>query len=376
MSLLACEPCLRRCILLGRIAELIECAVADQPGRRAAELLSLPDEDLVAALAPTRREEVLARAAAVPVSGLTDALQATGAWSLCIHSNAYPAGLHDCGDAPRLLTGIGAIELLERLEPQRCVAVVGARRASTYGRSTAGRLGGELASAGMTVVSGMALGVDSAAHLGAVDAGGLTVAVLGSGVDVAYPRSHQRLYRRITESGLVISELPPGTRPYRWTFPARNRIIAGLASITVVVEAAEHSGSLITAGFAADLGRDVGAVPGPVTASLSRGANRLLADGAVLVRDAQDVLDLLLGPGMRPDPAPGPQLDRELLEVLLLVEEGFASADGVARAGELDAARAGAALTRLELLGYLQRDLGGRYARTSQLAPSGPGVPP
>ena len=142
----------------------------------------------------------------------------------------------------------------------------------------------------------MAFGIDACAHRGALDTG-RTVAVLGCGADVAYPASHRSLWRRIQERGLVLSELPPGTGAWRWSFPARNRIMAALAGMTVVVEAAQRSGSLITADLAADLGRDLGAVPGPVTSRTSAGPNDLLAGGACLVRDAQDVLDAMLGPG-------------------------------------------------------------------------------
>ncbi len=177
------------------------------------------------------------------------------------------------------------------------MTVVGARRASSYGREIARELGRELAAAGFLVVSGLAFGIDACAHRGALDAG-LTVAVLGCGADVAYPAAHRSLWRRISEQGLVLSELPPGTGAWRWTFPARNRIMAALAGMTVVVEAAQRSGSLITADLAADLGRDLGAVPGPVNSRASAGANDLLAGGACLIRDAQDVLDAMLGPGV------------------------------------------------------------------------------
>ena len=182
------------------------------------------------------------------------------------------------------------------------MTIVGARRATSYGREVARELGRELAAAGMIVVSGLAFGIDGCAHRGALDAG-RTIAVLGCGPDVAYPASHRTLWRRICETGLVISEFPPGATPWRWTFPARNRIMAALAGMTVVVEAATRSGSLITTDLAADLGRDLGAVPGPVTSRASAGPNGLLASGAHVIRDAQDVLDAMLGPGRKPDRA-------------------------------------------------------------------------
>ena len=174
------------------------------------------------------------------------------------------------------------------------MTIVGARRASSYGREVARELGFGLATAGLVVVSGLSFGVDACAHRGALD-GGRTIAVLGSGPDIAYPAAHRSLWRRITERGLVISELPPGASPWRWTFPARNRIMAALAGMTIVVEAVGDSGSLLTAEVAGSLGHELGAVPGPVSARLSAGPNALLADRrARLIRDARDVLDVLL----------------------------------------------------------------------------------
>ena len=165
------------------------------------------------------------------------------------------------------------------------------------------QLGYLLAGAGLVVVSGMALGIDAAAHRGALDAGGSTIAVLGSGPDVVYPRSERRLYERITSTGAVVSEMPPGTVPGPGCFPKRNRIMAALGTMTLVVEAAQPSGSLITAEQAAKLGREVGAVPGRVTSRVARGTNALLAEGAAVIRDAQDVLDRMVGVGS-PDGAP------------------------------------------------------------------------
>jgi DNA processing protein len=216
----------------------------------------------------------------------------------------------------------------------------------------------------MVVVSGMAFGIDACAHRGALETG-LTVAVLGCGPDVAYPAAHRSLWRRIGERGLVLSELPPGTGAWRWTFPARNRVMAALAGMTVVVEAAERSGSLITADLATDLGRDLGAVPGPVSSRSSAGPNSLLAGGACLVRDAQDVLDAMLGPGMSAPTAPaGPPIDSLGVDVLDAVERGEDTCDAIAEALELTGAEAAAALAGLEAHGYLTCSLVGVYSRT------------
>jgi DNA processing protein len=247
---------------------------------------------------------------------------------------------------------------------------VGARRSSAYGRSVAEELGRMLATAGIPVVSGMASGIDSQAHRGALDGGGVTAAVLGGAPDVPYPRRNAHLYRRILdEGGAVVSELTPGSRSHRWSFPARNRIMAALGRVTVVVEATERSGSLITAGMAQDLGRDVGAVPGPVSSSLSRGTNRLIAEGALVVRHAQDVLDALLGPGVRAAAREGPEIGAPLGAALLEVERGSATCDSLAAALRAHPAEAAAALARLELLGYLESDAAGRYSRTALLTP-------
>ena len=178
----------------------------------------------------------------------------------------YPPLLAQLHDPPPCLHVRGAVELLS--EP--AVAIVGARSCSSYGAQIAREVAREVALAGVVVVSGMARGIDGEAHPGALAAGGQTVAVLGCGIDRDYPRSHADLARRICERGAVVSEYPPGVEPAPWRFPARNRIIAGLCLATVVVEARERSGALITADFAMELGRDVFAVPGEITSALSR----------------------------------------------------------------------------------------------------------
>jgi DNA processing protein len=211
----------------------------------------------------------------------------------------------------------------------------------------------------------MAFGVDSAAHEGALAAPGPTLAVLGSGADVPYPRAKRSLYERIVESGLVLSELPPSARPFRWTFPARNRIMAGLSAMTVVVEGRHDSGSLITARFAAELGREVGAVPGQVTSALAGGPNGLLADGACVVRSTADVLDVIYGAGhglAPPDRALAQALEPRLRSLLAAVEQGRGTVEAlVSEAGEAGEVLGG--LTELELLGLVRRAAGGRYVR-------------
>ncbi len=360
----ACPQCLRRARLLAHLAPYIEKIATGAPGRRSPELLRLGNEDLAEATAPKVAGQVLAGIEAVPERQLRGELDEAGCWACCRHDPLFPVGLGDAPDAPWTLIGRGDPTLLTRLSPEEAVTVVGARRASTYGREVARELGRELAMAGLVVVSGLAFGIDACAHRGALD-GGLTVAVLGCGADVAYPAAHRSLWRRIGESGLVLSELPPGSGAWRWSFPARNRIMAALSGMTVVVEAAERSGSLITADLAADLGRDLGAVPGPVGSRLSAAPNGLLAGGACLVRDAQDVLDAMLGPGARRIERTGPRLDPIQLAVLEALELGAETCDAVSTELGLDGGDAAAALADLESHGYVNCSLVGVYTRTS-----------
>ena len=359
----ACLECLRRSWLLAALGPYVEKIATGEAGSRSPELLRLSNEDLVEVAAPKVAEQLLARVAALPEGKLREELSLAGCWACCCHGELYPESLRDAADAPRALIGRGSPELLKGLETFETVTIVGARRATSYGREIARELGRELAAAGMTVVSGLAFGIDGCAHRGALD-GGRTIAVLGCGPDVAYPASHRSLWRRICETGLVISEFPPGAPPWRWTFPARNRIMAALAGMTVVVEAATRSGSLITMDLAADLGRDLGAVPGPVTSRTSAGPNSLLVAGAHVIRDAQDVLDAMLGPGCRKLDRSGPVLDPQLQAVLAAVEAGESTCDAVATSTELSGPAAAAALAQLELLGYVTCSSIGTYSRT------------
>jgi len=292
-------------------------------------------------------------------------------WAIRRGEPGYPAALGDLGAAaPEQLFGCGDRQAIEAYEPEHTVTVVGSRRASSYGVGVAEELGCLLAAAGLVVVSGMARGIDAAAHRGALAGNGTTLAVLGGGADVVYPASERRLYADILAGGAAISEAPPGQRPGPGAFPKRNRIMAALGAITVVIEAAEPSGSLITARLALDLGRTVGAVPGPVTSRVSEGTNNLVVDGAWLIRGAQDVLDLLLGVGMQAVRRCGPPLDPDLARVAEAVELGSSTCDAVALALGAPPEETAVALARLELLGYLRTD-GGRYSRSALIPPGG-----
>lgn len=365
----ACSDCLRRSWLIARLGPFIQVACDDRAGHRTPELLRLCDQELVRAVAPKRTDQFLTENAGLDEGELRRAVDEADCWARCRHDDGFPEGLADGADAPVCLIGRGDSFRLEEVTMSDSATVVGARRATGYGLEVARSLGAELAASGLIVVSGMALGIDGAVHRGALERG-RTLTVLASGADRAYPATHARLYRRIVETGIVVSEMPPGTRPWRWGFPARNRIMAALSKITVVVEAAGRSGSLITAEMAADAGREVGAVPGPVTAGPSAGTNELIASGAALIRDGNDVLDRLFGAGRhRPAPLFGPDLVDHEVPVLDAVEAGEARIDSICAATGIDAGTVAAGLARLEVAGYVNCSLTGEYRRTGLPAP-------
>jgi DNA processing protein len=323
---------------------------------------------------PGRRAGKIAAAAA-----------ACGARVVRLCDPGYPAALRGIHDPPPVLYVRGA------LPAGPAVAVVGTRAATPYGRRVAHEVAAGLARAGVTVVSGLAAGIDAAAHEGALAAGGPTVAVLGCGVDVDYPRRNAALAAAVRERGAVMSEFAPGTAPCSGNFPARNRIISGLAQGVVVVEAGLKSGALITAGCALEQGREVMAVPGPVCSHKSAGTHALIRDGAALVATARDVLEVvgLAAGGAAPADcgAPAGHGARECARAAFLAAGpngprvlGFLSAAGtsvedvVAQAG-LDAGGVAGCLVQLELAGLAVRLPGGAYARLGTRE-CGRGVPP
>jgi DNA processing protein len=367
----ACPECTRRGLLLATLAGHIDRSVSGRSGTRARDLLALSDAQVAKAVAFADADEQLRRVRARAADpGFGSQLESAGCWSSCPHSGGVPGSLASLGgSAPRALYGVGDRSLLSEVEAERSVTIVGSRRSTPYGREVAHELGRLLAATGVTVISGMALGIDSAAHEGALAAGGRTVAVLGPGAERPYPRSGGNLYARIRERGLIISELPPGSPTFRWMFPARNRLMAAMAGVTVVVEAAERSGSLITAEMAIEGGRQVGAVPGPVTAWSSSGTNKLLSEGAAVVRDAQDVVDLLFGPGVACVGSVGPSISPAGRAVLATIEAGAATVDAVATGVAVSFSEALVTLAGLERDGYVQVGPTGRYARTAQEQP-------
>jgi DNA processing protein len=290
-------------------------------------------------------------------------IERTGVRVITAFDPEYPRPLSEIADPPFLLFALGRVDRL-RLP---AVAIVGSRDASRYGRDVAWRLARELSAAGVTIVSGFARGIDAAAHEAALEGPGGTIAVLGCGIDVDYPREHRRLKERLAGDHLLVTENGPGVEPRPQNFPIRNRIIAGLSAGVVVVEASRRSGSLITARLAADFGRDVFAVPGSVFSETSAGAHALLRDGAILCRGAEDVLEELfpsvgVPQGVAPNVALSAELSGEARLMLdALSREESLSAEELSRSLDLPAASVLAGLFELEGAGLALRVDGGRY---------------
>jgi DNA processing protein len=275
-----------------------------------------------------------------------------------LRKDELPALLRAIHGPPKrlYLRGAGDPQLLSRPS----VAVVGARACSPYGAQVARLLGRELAAAGVVVVSGLARGVDGEAHRGALETDGHTVAVLGCGIDRDYPAAHAGLARAIAERSLLVSEYEPGVEPATFRFPARNRIVAGLCAATVVVEARERSGALITADFALEEGREVFAVPGEITSSLSAGTNALLRLGATPLTSADDVLEAL---GIDPPEPVRPEVGKVASSLL---ERLPASVDELVRASALTAGEVAAALAELEIAQLVAEGEGVYRAKTAR----------
>lgn len=363
----SCPECLRRSRLLALLSPYIERSCDDRPGRRVPELLALSNADLVAAVAPRKTDEFLSEVTSIGEGELIEELDTAGCWAICHHHPEWPCGLVHQKDGPRCLIGRGDPEPLLGLEPAASATIVGSRRATSYGAGIARRLGSESARAGLAVVSGMALGIDGAVHRGSLGRGsgdGRSVAVLGGSADRPYPMANLTLYRQLVERGAVVSEMPPGTAPRRWCFPARNRTMASLSGITVVVEAAPRSGSLITAEMALAAGREVGAVPGPVTSGVSAGCHELLKSGAALIRDGFDLVETLapgLGLSLKEAPVAPGTIEARVLEA---IGRGAASADLVASGIGAEVGEVMVALTALEFEGLIEVDVSGRLLAT------------
>jgi DNA processing protein len=353
----ACERCLARSWLIGRLAGHL-----DVVRERIVALLELGCDELIAAVGGRQRPRIALELDRFDGPRARAACTAAGLEPICGCDHGYPPAVAELASAPSVLYVGGGLQPFLAAVAAQPVALVGSRRASPYGIEVARSLGRSLGAAGITVVAGLAVGVDSAAHAGALDAGAPTVAVMPGGAELAYPASGRSLHARISATGAVVSELPPGCRPRRWTFLARNRVIAGLSAMTVVIEARGGSGSLVTAAAARDLGRLSGAVPGRITSPLAAGPNQLLAAGASVIRGPRDVLDALYGADERTIAmtTTRPELPPELISLLGEIGDGTDTVAGLALAGH-DSGRALAALASLELAGYLRREPGGRF---------------
>ena len=353
----ACDDCLRRTDLIAAMSGHLEVEFKQRtaPG----SVLALPDAEL---LDLSASPDVRRRYAGFDAPAARARVAAAGLKALCRCRDGYPGRLRDLADPPAVIHVLGDPGVLHAEE---AVAVVGARRASSYGLDVARALGRGLSAAGVPVVSGLALGVDSAAHAGALAAPGRTVGVLAASAHVPYPARGWRLHAAVAARGAVLSEMPPGASGRRWCFIARNRIIAALGAATIVVQAAERSGSLTTADFAAELGRAVGAVPGLVTARLSAGTHGLIQAGAPLIRGAADALELLAdvtGRELRPQTPPPAPVAPPLRRLLDEIEGGRSALTELAETP--DQARAAlAGLGELERLGLIRRGLDGRWER-------------
>lgn len=278
-----------------------------------------------------------------------------------LNSNAYPASLHNIPDAPKELYVLGQ---LDHLLSKPCLSVVGSRKVTPYGRGVTENLVTTVASHGITVISGLALGVDAIAHKAALDAGGKTIAILPCGLDKPYPASHRQLARRILEQGgALVSEYPNGTPPLQHHFIARNRIVSGLGDAVLITEAAAKSGTMHTVGFALDQGKTVMAVPGNITSTLSEGTNNLIKTGASPVTSAQDIFDALnIGGQLQFSETLAASAQEEA--ILTLLKQGITDGNELQLGSHLSAPEFNQTLTMLEITGKI-RSVGAGHWRIS-----------
>lgn len=306
----------------------------------------------------------LAEAGRADVTGVLAELGELQVSLLCFGTDSYPRLLAEIEDPPPLLYVRGEVTRSDEL----AVAIVGTRHCTAYGETTAEELAGSLARRGFTIVSGLAVGIDAAAHRGALNAGGRTIGVMACGIDIDYPKSNAKLRAEIEQSGAALTEMPLGTTPRREVFPQRNRIVSGMALATIVVEAPARSGALITADLALDQGREVFAVPGEVRSPSSRGCHALIRDGARLVESADDVVDGLgilihAVPERRPAAEMHADLSGDEQVVLSELSTGPRRLDQLVAVSRLPANRVSAALMLLEVKQVIRRLEGGSYAR-------------
>lgn len=375
----ACKVCLRRTWLLSKLSVRLDYRSRDES--RLLELLALEDRELIEAIGGRRRTELRERWERFepdePDEPAAKALPARpGVRTVCRHGRDYPCALRDNRGAPSMLHVVGAVERLQQLMAGPVVAVVGSETPTDYGMEMSRSLSRGLAASGVTVLSGFANGIAAGAHSGALEVDGPTVTVMAGGVDVVRPAGRRALYERVTAGGCAVAETPCGCPPRRWCKAVRARTVAGLAMLTIVVEADDTKRELIGAHAALALGRIVAAVPGRVTSPVSRGTNRLLMEGAQMVRGPADALDLLYGVGaLRLSATHTPasamaaesaKLEPRLQTMLEQVGAGRDTPNKLTSAGE-DAGETLLALSELELMGLLGRGDGGRYVPRESL---------
>jgi DNA processing protein len=309
----------------------------------------------------TLAENVLSRRSESSVAAALQWAAESGHRLLTLADADYPALLLEIADPPVFLYARGNTDLLQRSG----IAIVGSRNATAQGRANAEQFAHALSDAGLTVISGLALGIDAAAHVGALQGRGSTIALLGTGIDLVYPARNRELHERIANEGLLLSEFPLGTPATSYNFPRRNRLISGLARGVVVVEAALASGSLITARQAGEQGRDIFAIPGSIHSPLSRGCHALLKQGAKLVESAQDILEELGAHSPVRSSATLPDPSESAPESVLLRHLGYdpCSVDALCERSGLTPESVSAMLLQLELEGRVERLPGSRYQR-------------
>ncbi len=323
------------------------------------------ERDLLSVLDERTCRAVLVARSKVDPAHVLEKLAGSGAQVVTVLDDDYPRLLREIPGPPPVLYFRGSLPAQDDVT----IAMVGTRRSTSYGREATTRIASDLAAAGVTIVSGLAKGIDGFAHRAALEAGGRTIAVMASGVDIVYPPEHRQLAENIVEAGALISDYPPGTKPDAPNFPARNRIISGLSLATIVVEAPARSGALITVGFAADQGRDVYAVPGGIFSNASEGSNKLLRQGATPLTCAADLLDdLQLSPAKaadEPEQTAFPMTDDERAIYALVTAEPQ-HIDELAYSAGLTISQASALMTMLELKGLVANAGAQHFVATSQ----------
>lgn len=332
--------------------------------------LSAPLRDLtrIRGLTPAVCQSIVENRDSIPIERELDMIQRHGCKVITIQDASYPTNLKAIYDPPQVLYMKGDLVPTDSL----AISVVGTRTASPYGKMVAEQLSNHLASKGVTVVSGMAYGIDTAAHNGALNASGRTIAVMGNGLDIVYPARNASLQERIIASGAAISEFPMGTPALRNNFPRRNRVISGLSLGTLVVEAPKRSGALITADYALEQGREVFAVPGQILSEMSGGTNNLIKQGAKLVESVEDILDELPSYAFQPLTEEDLKMEEERIEIQLSEEEraiwkvigsSQIHIDNISRQAGLPPYKVSAALVMLELKGLVQQLAGKMFTR-------------